>query len=471
MSDNIVDPNAPFSFLHLMNQPPPRDRFSGMSEDELCEQMLKSGAPLEQGALRAAGRQIELERIQERGGLAKSQAIAAQQASMEGQRQIPIDQAQRMMATGALGGGAGMGAAGMGAPSAMQMAQIAMAAAQSGSDPMTLTKAFTQGYDPNQQQAAPPAQLSGNWSPEQVERMQKAMQQQYQMEAEIERRVQVRMAEMQKAMYSNMEGGEPTPGPSIGHESLSASGSASGGQDFNSDAKNGMPSPDAGTDQVWAEDDAEITSQLSSGQPSEKELASQMAGGAADLVSSVDQHYGNIPSGGEMPGIAKGYRAFETAHTASDIDRYYAIEQRRLEAARDYDFQWAPERVEKAMPATPPQALAMNTPHQQWLGAGGTMVFSDFEDRYIEKSQNEQGFIQEEPTLSIPGSPMTRNMTCGLCKSQHPRMFTTCPHCGHDHARPAQFGGTLLMEKSVADAIHPHADDDLHFPGGVMFIK
>jgi len=272
---------------------------------------------------------------------------------------------------------------------------------------------------------------------------------------------------MRKAMSTYSAQGEVTSGASMGHMSLSASGSASSNQEFSSDAKNGMPSPDVGSTEVWSEDDSDVNSQMSSGSVGSKPLARGDAGGASELAASARQTMlqGYEAPSGEIPAapMAKGYREFERGHTSAEIERYYAIEQRRLEKGPG-DI-----RPELRSDAYQPSASSVDVPvpHQTWTN--GNMVFSNHEDLYIEREMRKGGgFVTEEPTLTLHGSPLTKSMSCGMCKSRHPTMFSACPHCGHDHMTPQGYGRTLVMEKSVADRIRQPADEDVVFPGGFV---
>lgn len=252
---------------------------------------------------------------------------------------------------------------------------------------------------------------------------------------------------VEKAM-STMEHGEPgTPmGTPSSSGTIAGGGGASGGQEFNSEAKTGMPSNSSEySTEEFSEDDVPVEQQLKEGEM--KPLARTVPQGSADLGQEHTMNApGEVHKAGEGPPGLGMSQAYANQIGASDLHGV---------------------GVGVRTPAEPMQKT--ETPIRSW--GNGLAIYSDGEDQAIEKAQNEQGYITPEPTLGIPNSPLTTGCQCinDLCKAMMPSFITTCPDCGVDRASGgyAVPHGAVVMQKSVAASLRP-ASGDLSLPNGLI---
>jgi hypothetical protein len=243
----------------------------------------------------------------------------------------------------------------------------------------------------------------------------------------------------EKSMTS-VQTGEPT-GP-LGSPSANGTAGggpgASGGQKFNGESKNGLPSVSPGATEVWSDDD--------------RDVGSQMAPGKGALERTVPAGAGDLGQGATM----------EKTESDRDLARYSAAEERILRTGvadlRGVGVGIAPREanvVEKA-----------SEDARVW--AQGMVLYTDASDRAIEKAQGESGFVTPEPTLGMPNAPLTSAKSCTLCKSHMPQFLSVCPCCGGEqHTAGGGFAGTVIMEKAVAAAVRPAAQHDLSLPNGL----
>lgn len=247
-------------------------------------------------------------------------------------------------------------------------------------------------------------------------------------------------AEIEKSLVS-YQTGESVSGASIGHERLSASARPTSNQKFSEDPKNGMPSVDAGELLLVTEDDETPENQLKDKAPSDQVMARGAVGGAAQLASLVSQDmHGPRGPGGGAGAVSKAYDV-----SAEDVMRHYGV-------------------IPQAPVSTDAQPVV-----RSWMpGRSAGLVVRDFEDQFIEKAQNERGYIQVEPTMDLYDSPLMKSHECPMCKSRHPAMFTRCPECHHDHMSPAGASESLVrMDKSVYQSMR-RSGGDQYFPGGMI---
>lgn len=260
--------------------------------------------------------------------------------------------------------------------------------------------------------------------------------------------------DMHKSMNS-VQQGEVTGqlGVPSANGTVAGGGGASGGQEFNSESKTGMPQgamSEFSTEQ-WSDDDAAVEQQLKEG--GMKPLERVVPHGGADLGQNASMNApGMLHKSEQNAGGPQGLQmsqAYATQIGANDM-RGVGV-----------GVQASVEQVQKS-----------ETPVNYW--SNGAVLYSDGEDQRIEKAMNDQGYITPEPTLGIPNSPLTQGHTCinELCKSQMPSFITVCPGCGVDQSGagyPAPHGA-VVMEKSVAVSLRPKGGD-LSLPNGVFIPK
>jgi hypothetical protein len=255
---------------------------------------------------------------------------------------------------------------------------------------------------------------------------------------------------MAKTMNSTQHG-ETTGqlGSPSANGTAAGGGGASGGQEFNSEAKTGMPSTagEYSTEQ-WSDDDEAVEQQLKEG--GMKPLERTVPHGGADLGQNATMDAPGTIHKAEPPAPGLGMsQAYATQIGANDVHGV------------GIGVQAQPEPVEKS-----------ETPVRYW--GNGLAIYSDGDDEAIAKAQDAQGYITPEPTLGIPNSPLTQGCVCinDLCKAQMPSFITVCPQCGIDRSGggyPAPHGA-VIMQKSVAASLRPQ-NGDVSLPNGIVLPK
>ncbi len=267
---------------------------------------------------------------------------------------------------------------------------------------------------------------------------------------------------MEKAMNTLAEG-ELTSGDLGNFKSDTPnSGGGSSGQKLDSDPKSGMPAGEPSKTEVWSADDKDVDGQMSEHKkPLEASEGKKGTSERADLERSANQvmeHYGMKKS---LDSLASG--------SARDVMRQEAGRETHLKLR--YDQPDGPDLV-KGLGIPPKQEIASEAAMEKARSEArtwhqGQVLYTDFEDRFIEKAMNDRGDIVAEPTLGIPHAPLTSMKGCGLCKSAMPAYLTTCPSCGvAEGVGPHVGSGHVVMEKSVAEAIRPSAPADMYLPLG-----
>lgn len=260
------------------------------------------------------------------------------------------------------------------------------------------------------------------------------------------------VSNMEKS-YNSLQEGEITSGD-LGNSKNDPvnTGGGSGGQEFSSDPKSGMPAAESGSAQVWSDDDRDVGGQMSEHKkPLEAHCGKKGAGGGSDLAQTVNAHYGLSKAASAS---AEALRTAEAAQVAYQRRRYDQSGGPDLVKGLGVAPRAETEEVEKS---------EARTWHQ------GQVLYTDGEDQFIEKAQNKRGEIVPEPTLGIPHSPLTSMKGCTLCKSAMPQYLTTCPSCGVAEGVGPHVGtGHVVLEKAVAESIRPNRQSDLYLPFGTQ---
>jgi hypothetical protein len=101
-----------------------------------------------------------------------------------------------------------------------------------------------------------------------------------------------------------------------------------------------------------------------------------------------------------------------------------------------------------------------------WMQKGGSMLYSDQEDKLIERNLNmvdDLNFYQT-PKLELE-SQLQKSHECPLCKSLTPVTLSDCQNCGHmvmgGDVAVTGTGGAMILEKAVAMTLIPPDLDDV----------
>lgn len=261
--------------------------------------------------------------------------------------------------------------------------------------------------------------------------------------------------------YNQLTQGEATSGDlgNFKSDPLNVDGGSSG-QEFDDESKSGMPSAQSEySSEKWSDDDAEVEQQMSPHKkPLETSEGRKGTGEQSDLERTANQvlsHYGLKKSA--MPSVHSD-AAIRTHNAAVEAQRRLRYDQNG-----GRDLVKGMTAGKHAQTAETAATASANVWHQ------GQVLYTDMEDQYIAKAQNQRGEITPEPTLGVPHSPLTSAKVCmnDLCKSAMPAYLTTCPTCGVAEGVGGHLGsGHVVMEKAVAEAIRPSRRNDLYMPFG-----
>jgi len=234
----------------------------------------------------------------------------------------------------------------------------------------------------------------------------------------------------------------------------------------------GLPSVDAGMNEMFSEDDRPVEQQMKDGK--RPLWSSQSVGQAPSGGSDIGENdvYGHdVSSGsGALPGdgtqgreMVDHPRPGSGGMSKSAPDPYGERQRFAHAAAQRAQFDLTHRDV------APEHGYRGEAIPQGQTWKTGFVTYSTGEDERIAKAMNEFGEVVSEPTLNWQ-APLLQSRQCGLCKSVVPQFLTVCPCCGGSAHSGAPTGYGVVMEKSVADSVRGPQKGDLHFANGVIIL-